>query len=217
MDQEYHVIITKNAIGKYFESLALDQIIQANINQDNLIYQLGNHPHHHFDNNKISESLAYIESEHELILELATKENTGEVQRGAFGRLCHAAQDFYAHSNYVDLWLKENGGLDNNKPSDIDGLDKKLLTHPDLFTGDFVFWRDIIYYIPIINSFARKIYVPKYSHEAINLDSPSKGIKFEYALIAAQQRTYFEYSCVINSLAKEFGNNELAKFHCNNP
>jgi hypothetical protein len=212
VDKEYHISITKNAIGEFFDQSALDEIFQANVSQDRLVYQLGFTPHFHFDNNKIKESLAYVDSQLDEIIELAKSESQGHQQRAAFGRLCHAIQDFYAHSNYIDLWLEENGGLNGTNPQDVNGLDEKLLNHPKLITGDFKIWRDIFYYIPLMNRFLRKIYIPPYSHEAMNLDNPNIGIKFEYAVEAAKQRTKFEFDQVMEKLIDCHGTEAIDNF-----
>jgi hypothetical protein len=212
MESKYHAIITRNAVGEYFEPVALDQVIQANMSQDKLIYLLGSKPHFHFDDNKINESLAYVNSLHNSIIKLTDSDSTGKLQREAFGRISHAVQDFYAHSNYVDLWLEENGGVENIEPDKIDGLVDHLLHHPDLNTGDFKIWRDFIYYIPIINNIVKKIYIPKSSHEAMNLDSPERGIKFNYTMAAAQQRTLHEYTRIIKQLSDVCGREQVERF-----
>src|SRR5690606_18376168 len=106
MDARFHVQLLTEAVGAHFEPQALQQIIAANLGQDALRYQLGAYPHYHFDNNEITRSLAYVEQEHEQIVALALTANPGAAQRAAFGRLTHTVHDFYAHSNYVDLWLE---------------------------------------------------------------------------------------------------------------
>ncbi len=210
---EYHEIITRDALGEFFAEAALREIIAANFKQDALANLLGK-PEIHFDNDKIAESLAYIDAE---ISRMANAVgDTSEIQAiqwDAFGRLCHTAQDFYAHSNYVDLWLAENGGLENTSPTEIDGLDEKLLTHPNLRTGSFHLLRDIVYYIPGIRTLARKIHIPQFSHEAMHLDDPSRGAQFDYAMVAATQRTRFEYRRAVDALSAHGGESALSRFH----
>ncbi|MCJ7551389.1 MAG: hypothetical protein MUQ30_17095, partial [Anaerolineae bacterium] len=192
MESRYHDDLTRAALSDRFSPDALEEIIAANLAQDALQNQLGTKAHFHFDNNKIAESLAYVEELHRQIAGLAAQGSHGSRQRVALGRLCHAVQDFYAHSNYVDLWLSQQP--QPTPPADtMDGLIPELLNHPDLRTGTFVLLRDIIYYIPIIGALWRRIYVPPGSHEAMNLDSPERGWRFPYALVAALWRTQHEY------------------------
>jgi len=210
---EYHKTITQNAIGKFFGDDALREIIAANFKQDALANLLGR-PVIHFDNDRIIESLAYIDAE--LARMGHARGDDTEIQRilwDAFGRLSHTAQDFYAHSNYVDLWLAENGGLENTSHADINGLDENLLSHPRLHTGSFHLLRDIVYYIPLIRTLARKIYIPKFSHEAMHLDDPTRGAKFDYAITAAIQRTRFEYQRAIDLLSTHGDKSALNLFH----
>ena len=55
----------------------------------------------HYDNCAFREGSQYIADEWSLIGHAGT--NTGDVVLAAFGRLLHAVQDFYAHSNWVEL------------------------------------------------------------------------------------------------------------------
>ena len=208
MDSQYHVQLLTETLGDYFSPLALEQIIAANLGQDTLLYQLGAYPHYHFDNNKIARSLAYVDAEHAYI---GTSRSTA-AQRAAFGRLTHAVHDFYAHSNYVDLWLAAHGGLAATTAAQIDGLDISLLTHPRLYSGSFLLWFDTLYYIPGFRSLLRRIYLRPNSHEAMNLDSPNRGPKFAYAMAAAKQRTLYEYERARVTLCARGGESALVAF-----
>ncbi len=209
---EYHAIITRDAIGKFFGETALREIIAANFKQDSLANLIGK-PYLHFDNDKIAESLAYIDRQITRLTDARGDDAVIQnVQWDAFGRLCHTAQDFYAHSNYVDLWLAENGGLENTSPAEIDGLDEKLLSHPNLRTGSFYLLRDIVYYIPGVRTIARKIHIPIFSHEAMHLDDPTRGAKFAYAMTAAIQRTRFEYRRAVDALSARGGTAAVNRF-----
>ncbi len=211
MKPRHHTEITRLALRARFGPVALDEIIAANLAQDALQNQLGSKAHFHFDNNKIEESLAYVESLHGQIATLAAASGRGNQQRAALGRLCHAVQDFYAHSNYVDLWLV---GHDHPVPPAcaIDGLIPELLNHPDLRTGTFVLLRDLIYYIPLIGALWRRFFVPQGSHEAMNLDSPDRGWKFSYAMVAARQRTVDEYERAAQAVHDAGGDTALRGF-----
>jgi len=211
MKSQYHADMTRAALRDHFSPDALEEIIAANVAQDALQNQLGSKAHFHFDNNKIAAALAYVEDLHTQIVELAAAGGHGSQQRAALGRLCHAVQDFYAHSNYVDLWLAGQGHP--VPPADaIDALIPELLDHPNLRAGTFVLLRDIIYYIPLIGALWRRIYVPAGSHEAMNLDSPDRGWKFAYAMAAARQRTQHEYQGAVQAVQKAGGDSALREF-----
>jgi hypothetical protein len=218
MDSQYHVQLLTETLRSYFSSQGLEQIIAANLGQDSLRYQLGAYPHYHFDNNQIARSLAYVEEEHALIGKLASdtdtpsKDGHAQRQRAAFGRLTHTVHDFYAHSNYVDLWLAAHGGLANTSADDIDGLDPTLLNHPQLYTSSFLIWFDTLYYLPGMRPILRGIYLRPHSHEAMNLDNPGQGPKFAYAMVAAKQRTLYEYQHAVETLQAIGGEDALNAF-----
>ena len=73
-------------------------------------------PSHHFDNDYLKESLAVVDNHRNSIIEklshgpLSAKEKFAVLYE--FGQLSHTVQDFYAHSDYVELKLKKNPGLD---------------------------------------------------------------------------------------------------------
>ncbi len=197
MNAEYHIAVLTETLGQHFSANALQKIIKANLGQDNGLSQLQMHVH--FDNCAFAKGRAFVEQQHALI----TQTDNPALMRAAFGRLSHAVQDFYSHSNYVDLWLEANSGLANTRPENINGLDPALLNHPGLISGYFYLWRDIIYYLPIIDRFAKKYLVFPGSHEDMNLDDPGAGPRFPYSLVAAKQRTLAEYERAIQALGPE--------------
>jgi hypothetical protein len=203
MIAEYHIAVLTETLGQHFSARALQQIIDANLGQDSGWTQFQMHVH--FDNCAFAEGRAFVEQQHALI----AGADDPTLMRAALGRLTHAVQDFYSHSNYVDLWLEANGGFANTRPEDVDGLDPALLNHPSLTSGYFYLWRDIIYYLPIIDRFAKKYLVFPGSHEAMNLDDPSTGPRFPYSIVAAKQRTLAEYQRALQSLDPE----RAARFH----
>ncbi len=203
MIAEYHIAVLTETLGQHFSASALQQIIRANLGQDSGRTQFQMHVH--FDNCTFAEGRAFVEQQHALI----AGADDPKLMRAALGRLTHAVQDFYSHSNYVDLWLEANGGFANTGPEDINGLDPALLNHPRLISGYFYLWRDIIYYVPVIDRLAKKYLVFPGSHEAMNLDEPSTGPKFPYSIVAAKQRTLAEYQRAARALSPE----RAARFH----
>jgi hypothetical protein len=155
MQAQYHVATTRQVLGGLLAQNALAQVVNANIGQDTLLAVLGAAPHHHFCDPVIERSLEYIESEHARIATLAGAPGSEQAQRAAFGRLLHTVQDFYAHSNYVDLWLAQTG---LEPPPAVDALDPRLLHHPQLQIGDWVFWRDLVFYIPLLGPLVRRFW-----------------------------------------------------------
>ncbi len=219
MHAQYHIALIRTALKADFSEAALAEVIAANLGQDALRYQLGNKPHFHCDNNKIAESLAYVEEQHAEIARVAAAveeagaaASDGIAMRAALGRLFHTVQDCYAHSNYVDLWLKTQAGRPRPPAEAIDGLVPELLHHPELRTGTFVMWRDLIYYVPWLGALARRLYVAPDSHEAMNLDGPERGRKFRFAYVAAQQRTLAEAVRATETVFRTGGHAALRSF-----
>ena len=101
---QYHKTITRKALSERFSLRALEAILVANIKQDDLLTGQIGHDEYHYDNNAIAASNRYIEKQRILALSALQNEDPPAAW-AAFGRLIHTAQDFYAHTNYVDLWL----------------------------------------------------------------------------------------------------------------
>lgn len=190
----YHRQITQQAVGNRVSQRALDTIIAANIGQDKLRYQIG-HDHFHYDSNAFSSGDAYVESQHSLIQPALTRGDPLAAWQ-AFGRLSHAAQDLYAHSNYVALWLAKNNSTDIS-PEQMDPLDTDILSRPDLHSGKPDIF-DLLQYLNVLPVSWLK-FAPKDSHILLNIDGPDR-VNFEFVFSAAVKRTQFEFSRVVNSL-----------------
>ena len=106
MHARYHIKITTGALQKEVSSTALRTIIDANLGQDSLLGLIF-HPKYHYDNNLFSEGNSYLEDQRRSAVTALKDSNVYSAWK-AFGRLTHAVQDFYAHSNYVSLWLKKS-------------------------------------------------------------------------------------------------------------
>lgn len=193
----YHRSITLQALGKYFTPPALEVILASNLGQDSLRGQIG-HDEFHFDANAFAKSRAYLEA------------NRGQVrpalERGdapsawcAMGRLTHVAQDFYAHSNYISLWLERFPPDALPAPEEVDPLDVELLRSPALRSGKLYYPLEALSFIPSIKKFILPL-LPRDSHAWMNLDEPGQGPKFPYALAAAIKRTVWEYEKTVRGL-----------------
>ena len=104
MIKPYHIEICELALGSFFSPRALKVIITANLAQDGLCGQIG-HPEYHFDNNAFEAGNAYLESQRQIVCEVISNQSETILAWKAFGRMTHAVQDFYAHSNYIFLWV----------------------------------------------------------------------------------------------------------------
>ncbi|HEY2982269.1 MAG TPA: hypothetical protein VGJ22_13875 [Anaerolineales bacterium] len=206
MLQSIHAEITRQALETHFSARALTAIIAANLGQDALSGQFG-HDEYHFDNNAFEKGRGYIEAQRSLLF---SSLNDGDAARAwsAFGRLTHAAQDFYAHSNYVTLWLARN--VDSAQPltstipapAKIDPVDPALVTSPDLRSGKLYYPQEAVYFVPGLRKLALSI-LPRDSHAHMNLDSAERGSNFPYAFAAAIKRTQLEFDLLKTLLAAD--------------
>jgi len=140
---QYHIEIMLASLGDRFSARAMSVIIQANVDQDRIAGQIG-HDEFHFDNNAFEKTYAYIEEQRALVIS-SLKSGDANSAWKAFGRFLHSAQDFYAHSNYITLWvslfdeqvLPPTGTLP--PPPEVDAMDSNLIASPDLHSGKVYF------------------------------------------------------------------------------
>jgi hypothetical protein len=205
MLQSYHRQICQRALGNIFSPKALERIIAANLGQDHIRYQYG-HPHFHYDDNAFDAGDAYIEAQRQIVLDIMIEKMDPTPAWLAFGRLTHAAQDFYAHSNYIRLWIaaQSKGGLPD--PPEVDALAPNILHHPELKSGNVNLW-DWLAFVPGFYSLAYRL-APEDSHTHMNLDSPKQGELFPYAFEAAVKRTSHEFDQITAQLSPD----QLARF-----
>jgi len=234
MDALYHRQILQRALGQYVSPRALSAITQANLQQDNLNGLLF-HFEYHFDSSRFAESLQYIEDQRIS----AAHANSAPQAWAAFGRLTHGAQDFYAHSNYVALWLEQMPSSPTPSPAmgkslpplfahvangaqagsgwglpplaAIDALDPMLLKHPRLMTWSVAWFYEFLSIIPGLRSLSRRL-APPNSHARMNLDYPAAGVLFPYAIEAAVQRTVAEYERTLALMGEENGEAKVRAF-----
>ena len=187
---QYHIEITFDALGGRFSPRALSAITYANIHQDRLQGQVG-HDEFHFDNNAFEKTYAYIEAQRSIVI-ASLQANNAKQAWAAFGRFLHTVQDFYAHSNYVTMWVNRFDGKPLLPPHEIDSVDWTLLNSPDLRSGKVYYPFELLYLIRKTRAFSLR-YLPHDSHAWMNLDSPEQGFKFDYAMQAAIKRTVIEF------------------------
>jgi hypothetical protein len=205
VDGLYHRQVMQRALGGRVSARALRAMVAANLGQDSPLGLL--HYAWHFDNNLFDEGLAYIEACR------AEAAQTRDPARAwaAFGKLAHAAQDFYSHSNYVALWHGQLPPGAAPIPADIDGLDPKLLRHPDLVSGRVYLPWELLSFVPRLKPLARRL-LPRDSHAWMNLDTPQTGPLFPYSLEAAGQRTVAEFERTLAVMGEEGGEERVRQF-----
>ena len=197
---QYHIEIMLNALGERFSPRAMSAVIHANLNQDRLSGQFG-HDEFHFDNNAFEKSYAYIEEQRALTVS-ALQKNDALSAWSAFGRMTHTLQDFYAHSNYITLWVARFEGQALPPSSEVDPVDLSLIQHPDLHSGKVYLPFEILYFKRSTREFSLRI-LPKDSHAWMNLDTPEQGFKFDYAMQAAIKRTVIEFEKTTSGFSQE--------------
>ena len=195
-----HAEITSSALAAAFSDRALESIIAANLKQDRLLSLIG-HDEYHFDSNAFAESYAYLEEQRSLTGS-SLEANDVRSAWSAFGRLLHTAQDFYAHSNYIDLWLscQPDGALPT--PIEVDPVDEDLIHTRALRSGKIYLPLEALYFIHAFRSTALRL-LPRDSHAWMNLDSPEQGPNFKYAFQAAIKRTKIELNKTVAHLQQD--------------
>jgi len=198
MRTTYHRDITVQALSNHFSSQALEDVISGNLGQDHWLRGQIGHPEYHFDQNAFRKSKDYIEH-NRLIVRSALEAGEPVTARKALGRLTHAAQDFYAHSNYIPRWLSRFPEGGRPSPEDVDPLDGSLLDGPELRSGKIYFPLEPLAWIPGLGRLVTPL-LPRDSHAWMNLDSPERGPGFDYAFFAAVKRTRLEYELTVDPL-----------------
>jgi hypothetical protein len=194
----YHLEILQKSIGKRVSQRALDAIGAANIGQDAIRGQFG-HDEFHFDNNAFAASYAYIE-ENRVLIRPALEADDVKSAWAAFGRLSHTAQDFYAHSNYLRLWMAEFDGENAPPVPEVAHADPAFLQHPELCSGKLYYPLELLSYIPALKKYILPL-LPRDSHAWMNLDTPAQGPLFDYAIAAAIKRTNDEWEKSVDGLS----------------
>lgn len=200
MKPVYHLSITRITLSSYFSPFGLDVILKANVSQDKLAGQFG-HPEFHFDDSAFDQGNDYLALQRELVLASLEHDRPPLAAWQAFGRLTHAAQDIYAHSNYVDLWLEKHPSVTDLTQTEIDPADPAVLSDPGLRSGRNYLPFDLPAYLPLVGNYFRYL-VPRDGHVWMNLDDPSRGERFLIALTAATKRTLWEYQHLVDSFPK---------------
>jgi hypothetical protein len=201
MKSQYHKSITLAALEKKISPTALQIILDANLHQDVLTGQIG-HPEYHFDSSAFTAGNAYMEKQRNMIVASVRHENPPVRAWQAFGRLIHAAQDFYAHSNYVVLWAEKYKDTTLPDPEAIDPLDMSIMTHPGLRSGKIYNPFELLTTIPWLEKMIKPL-LPHDSHAWLNMDTPERTPLFPWVMAAARSRTRCEFTIIVEHLTQD--------------
>jgi hypothetical protein len=201
MQTVYHSKITTQALSSFFSASALETVIAGNLGQDHLFRGQIGHPEYHFDQDAFKESWDYIEK-NRVLIRPALEGGHAQLAQRALGRLIHAGQDLYAHSNYVSLWLSRFPGGKWPIPDEMDPFDHNIFESPDLISGKIYLPLEPLSWVPLLKGLLLPL-LPRDSHAWMNLDTPQRGPMFQYALIAAVKRTRYEFEKTVQGLPQE--------------
>jgi len=209
MLSQYHIEICQRALENSVSARALKVICDANIAQDDLRNLIG-HSEYHFDDNAFEAGYKYLEKQRNIIL--ASLDDGGDISSAwkAFGRLTHAAQDFYSHSNYLALWAQSFPKGELPPPHQVEALNQDIINHPDLRTGR-IYLLEVLAFIPSLRPLTRRI-LPSDAHANMNIDYPERGSLFYYCIEAAIKRTICEFTQLADRIRKATDEISLAKF-----
>ena len=211
MYPHYHISITREAIGEFFGARELLAVLAGNVNQDNLHGQIG-HPEFHFDDSQFERTYTYI---HTLQQEIIQSIQSGDPERygqalRSLGKLTHVWQDFYAHSNYVELWVAGHRVNPETWDGMIDPLDEGIIGSKDLISGHFYAPWEWITFVPVLGKLVAPLF-PKDSHASLNIDGPANSPLFPLAYRAAVNRTRHGLMQLLSPLLADYPEN-LAGF-----
>ena len=201
MKAKYHSEITQQALSHFWRPEVLETVIAANLGQDALRFQFG-YDHFHYDSNFFIEGDAYCNEQRQIVMS-GIKRAEMQPARQAFGRLTHAVQDLYAHSNYVMLWRKL---FPDSSAWDIDPEKNDILQSPELCSGKLYYPLELLSFVDGIRPFILP-FLPRDSHAWMNMDDPSRT-HCEFAFAAAVKRTGLEFQRIL----VELSNSEAALF-----
>jgi len=208
MHKIYHVEILQSAVGNQFSDLALDQIISANLGQDSLLNLLKGH--FHFDGNGYKKAYRYVEEQETALLSSLADEDLPAAW-AAFGRLTHSLQDFYSHTNYIELWRAENPDVDLKNGQRVAPLVEHILDSEHLYAAWVYYPLEALTIFPALVPRLKKL-LPADSHVNMNLDSPESGENFDFAMSAAIRRTQIACEEMLRTISEKLGQAAVQQF-----
>jgi hypothetical protein len=79
---------------------------------------------------------------------------------------------------------------------------EELIHSPNLHSGKLYYPLEIFSFIPVVKNVVIPL-LPKDSHAHMNLDSPARGKRFDYAFEAAIKRTRYEFDKTVAGLSSD--------------
>ena len=210
MDARYHVEITRQALAGRCDAAALQVIVRANLGQDRLATLLG-HPEIHFDASAFAAGERYITEQRRLAVAALVDREDRLAALTAFGRLLHGRQDFYAHSNWVALWVAAHGGLEGFNPEQIEPCLYPLAVK-GLVSGKGSARHFLACRVPLYGRWHRRHLLPADDHEAMNLDNPGRGPLFAFAVAAAVKHSGLELEMLLSLFQQAGSEGALQRF-----
>jgi hypothetical protein len=197
MHKPYHAAMTRAALAGALNPAALEAVVAANLGQDSLLNLLRGE--FHFDGNALPESYAYVEQQRRQVA--AALPGDPPAAWAAFGRMTHALQDFYAHTNFVALWLEERPGCGADEVR-REAVAPQILQSPRLAAARVYYPWEALTIIPALIPLMRRL-LPPNSHANMNLDEPGRGALFPLAIAAATRRTELAFEEICGRLEGE--------------
>ncbi len=208
MLKPYHIQMTRTALGSCFGPAALDAVVRANLGQDAPLRLLVGK--YHFDGNVFEQAVEFLEEQKTAVITGLAAGRPDRARR-AFGRLTHAVQDFYAHTNYAALWLAAHPDHDPAAGRPVNPVDPAIL-HSEKFARAYVYspWEALALFPACVPILQRRL--PANSHASMNLDHPGRGPLFPFAISAATERTRLEFGWIAARIQAELDADRLAAF-----
>ena len=236
---KYHSQVTTEALNSSFNDNALNYIEQGNLDSDKLRRKIPDITDgfdlnaQHFNKTSLEKCDEFLEKAQSVVVDdfvqaaKADDKDADEYYEQAFydlGRLVHNIQDFYSHSNFVNLNQDEIWNEDIKNPN-IDGENK-------LKTGEYSYFSQFIDKInPFYKWFTEKNYEDMYektstiSHYGLNKDEPNTiadkiykekfGVSaFDLAIDFAQEHTEQKWREIDSILRQELTTTEYNNLCC---
>lgn len=207
-----HQHITSGGLAQFgISEVSFQMIDDGNTGQDDIThYNFKRAPFHHFDDNTIVQSMAYISAQREQAVRSAANAPTDPAAKRnaleAFGELIHTAQDFYSHTNYVEIAI-----LNADRtlfPADIPIVD---WNHRPTGLRSGYFWWHGIYYNEALPVISRNFAIGKIKEAGV------QGNFISAAALTDRRQSFMDYLHYATDLTIQVMHADLNKDGPNEP
>ncbi len=191
----YRLVIGLDSIAraKNFPVHLLRKIVVGNLCQDRGNIVPPYIDYYHFDNSSFSAGIQYIRKQWDLIKKTNDIYDTASLK--AFGKILHAMQDFYSHSNWVEEHIRINRKIPAWDPM-------RDWLPPNIYSGTFFdLWQDYRTNCEQNN---------KIAHHCLNKDSPGSWEGSMIDTLHSDRKNYYELAFETAKLSTE----ELFNQYC---